>query len=139
MSDIAEKVTEVNAMLKKGEPHNISTDDFTGWTGYKPQFIWDALNAVCGFGNWGFEEISSEVITTQNGNDKPTMLAIAQVKVWLKDVDFQPMAWGQANVTRGAIGDAKKGAVTDAIKKSLSYFSIGNRAFYGLLPKGGGK
>ncbi|SRR6266702_1368058 len=136
MSDIAEKVKEVNAMLRKGEPANISTDDFSGWTGYKPQYIWDAMNVVFGFGSWGFEELQSEVITTPNG-DKQSMLAIAQVRVWLAGVDFQPAAWGQSNVTRGAIGDAKKGADTDAIKKALSYFSIGNRAFYGEL-KGGG-
>jgi recombination DNA repair RAD52 pathway protein len=65
------------------------------------------------------------------------MLAVAQVKVWLAGIDFHPCAWGQSRVTKGDIGDAKKGAQTDAIKKALSYFSIGNRAYYGLLQKGG--
>src|SRR6185312_17383890 len=44
-----------------------------------------------------------------------------------------PVGWGQNRVTRGDIGDARKGAQTDAIKKALSYFSIGNRAYQGLL------
>ncbi len=36
-------------------------------------------------------------------------------------------------MTRGAVGDARKGAQTDALKKGLSYFGIGNRAYHGLL------
>ena len=30
-------------------------------------------------------------------------------------------------------GDCKKSAQTDALKKALSYFSIGNKAYHGLL------
>jgi hypothetical protein len=46
-------------------------------------------------------------------------------------------AWGQARVTKGDLGDARKGAQTDAIKKVLSSFSIGNRAYKSQLVKGG--
>jgi recombination DNA repair RAD52 pathway protein len=129
---IEEKIKAVNKLLQDGEPKNISIDNYSGYTGYKPQYVIDALNAVFKLGNWGFEEIASEIVThqTEKGNSS---LAIAHVRVWLKDIAFKPEGYGQSRVARGDIGDAKKGAQTDAIKKALSYFSIGNRAYHGLL------
>jgi len=123
------QVEQVNALLLQGEPNNISVDEHSGYTGYKPQAVVDAMNEVL-FGSWGFEEVSSEIEPGDKGG-----LAVAQVRVWLKDVEFKPVAWGQNRVTRGDIGDARKGAQTDAIKKALSYFSIGARAYHGLLDK----
>ena len=127
-----EKIKAVNKILQDGEPGNISIDNYSGFTGYKPQFIIDAMNIVFKLGNWGFEEVASEIVThqTEKGNSS---LAIAQVKVWLKGIEFTPVGYGQNRVTKGDVGDAKKGAQTDAIKKALSYFSIGNRAYHGLL------
>jgi len=127
-----EKITGVNAILKKGEPGNISHDDYSGYTGYSPQYIIDATNKVFGIGNWGFEEISNKFVDKDPKTNKPK-LALAKIVVWIKGVDFKPSAYGQSRITRDDYGDAKKGAQTDAIKKALSYFSIGNRAFHGLL------
>ena len=90
------------------------------------------MNAVFKIGQWGFEEVASEIVTHQTEKGHSS-LAIAQVKVWIKDVAFKPVGYGQSRVTKGDVGDAKKGAQTDAIKKALSYFSIGNRAYHGLL------
>ena len=129
---IEEKIKAVNTILHDGEPGNISQDNYSGFTGYKPQFIVDAMNAVFKIGQWGFEEVTNELVTSQ-GEKGTATLAIGQVKVWLKDITFMPVGYGQSRVTRGDIGDAKKGAQTDAIKKALSYFSIGNRAYHGLL------
>lgn len=129
------KVRRVNEVLKKGEPRNISVDNFSNMTGYVPQFIIDAMNAVFGIGGWGFEEISSTLVDRNPKTDKPS-LAIAQVRVWLEGVAAKPVAYGQSRVTRGDFGDARKGAQTDAIKKALSYFSVGNRAYYGKLKAG---
>lgn len=131
-STIEDKVKAVNKVLQDGEPHNVSIDAYSGYTGYKPQFIVDAMNIVFKLGNWGFEEVASEIVThqTEKGNSS---LAIAQVKVWIKTIDFMPVGYGQSRVTKGDTGDAKKGAQTDAIKKALSYFSIANRAYHGLL------
>lgn len=131
-SDIASQVKAVNQLLEAGEPHNISVDSFSGFTGYKPQYIVDAMNEAFGYGGWGFEEISNEIAE----GEKATLI-ISQVRVFLKDVAFQPSGWGQARITKGDIGDARKGAQTDAIKKALSYFSIGNRAYRGLLKEDG--
>lgn len=130
---IEEKVKFVNDVLRTGEPNNVSHDTYSGYTGYKPQFVIDAMNKVFGIGNWGFEEIQTEVAQDK---DSLPQLAIVQVKVWLKNIGFMPVGWGQSRITRGDLGDAKKGAQTDAIKKALSYFSIGNRAYHGLLGNG---
>ena len=129
---IEQKIKTVNTILHEGEPKNISIDNYSGFTGYKPQYIVDAMNAVFKIGQWGFEEVASEIVThtTEKGTSS---LAIAQVKVWIKDIEFKPVGYGQSRVTKGDVGDAKKGAQTDAIKKALSYFSIGNRAYHGLL------
>ena len=127
-----EEIKAVNQLLHDGEPGNISIDNYSGFTGYKPQYIVDAMNAVFRIGQWGFEEVASEIVTHQKETGHSS-LALAQVKVWIKTIDFTPVGYGQSRVTKGDVGDAKKGAQTDAIKKALSYFSIGNRAYHGLL------
>lgn len=129
MSEILEKIKKVNDRLLKGEPGNISVDSYSGYTGYKPQCLIDALNAEM-LGMWGFSELSSEVVTSGDG-----LIAISNVEVWLEGIDWHPSSWGQAR-SKSDIGDAKKGAQTDAIKKGFSYFSVGARAFHGLLQKG---
>jgi hypothetical protein len=123
-----DKVQAVNDLLRAGEPGNISVDEHSDYTGYAPQSVIDAMNEVF-YGEWGFDEYSNEIVAGDKGG-----LAVAKVGVWLKDNDSKPTAWGQNRVTRGDVGDAHKGAQTDAIKKALSYFSIGNRAYLGLLP-----
>lgn len=130
--DAMQKVKQVNEMLLQGEPENVSIDTYSGYSGYKPQYVLDAMNEVFGLGGWGFEEVSSELVS----EDK---LAVTQVRVWLEGITSQPVGWGQARVTKGDLGDARKGAQTDAIKKALSYFSIGNRAYRGQLPDGKNK
>lgn len=122
---IEEKVKKINELLLKGEPENISHDTYTGYSGYKPQHVIDTLNAVLGIGNWGFEEVQTHTVKEE--------ITISQVNVWIENREYLVSGWGQSRITRGDIGDAKKGAQTDAIKKALSYFSIGNRAYHGLL------
>jgi recombination DNA repair RAD52 pathway protein len=130
---VEDRIKAVNKILQDGEPGNISVDSYSNRTGYKPQYLIDVMNAVFKIGQWGFEEVGAELVTNQTDKGTSATIAIAQVKVWIKDIAFMPVGWGQSRVTKGDIGDAKKGAQTDAIKKALSYFSIGNRAYHGLL------
>lgn len=120
-----DKIKKVNDILLAGEPNNISYDTYSGYMGYKPQYVISAMNEVFGAGEWGFKELSMAVTET---------LAITQVEVFLNGIEFKPTAWGQSRITKGDDGDARKGAQTDALKKALSYFSIGERAYLGLLP-----
>jgi recombination DNA repair RAD52 pathway protein len=133
---ITEKVKKVNKILLKGEPHNITEDLYSGFkaTGYKPQYIVDAMNQVFGIDGWGFDEISNKIV----GADYE-LEAVANVKVFIGESyryayggkKFQWQKDGESKITDYA--DAKKSAQTDAIKKALSYFSVGNRAYHGKL------
>jgi hypothetical protein len=138
MTDILEAIKQVNDRLLKGEPHNITENKYNSYasSGYKSQSIVDALNCEMGIGMWGFEETDHSLV--YDIDNKPTM-ALSTVKVWIAGVDAQFSAHGQCSIPKGDIGDAQKGAVTDGLKKALSYYSIGNRAFHGLLStqKGG--
>src|SRR3982751_5447141 len=95
-TSVEEKIKHVNDILAKGEPGNISMDAYSGFTGYKPQFIIDAMNAVFGIGGWGFEELQTSLEGGKE-NASPT-LAIGQVKVWIKGIDFTPVGWGQNRI-----------------------------------------
>ncbi len=124
MTDTRSLVAAVNKQLLAGEPENISIDTFNGYAGYKPQCVIDAMNEAFDIGGWGFDELDSWI---EDG------IALCKVRVWIEGCAFQPTSYGQARVTKGDIGDARKGAQTDSIKKALSYFSIGSRAYRGEL------
>lgn len=128
-------VQEVNKQLDEYGETAISVDTYSGYIGYKPQFVFDALNKHVGIGNWGFEELSNEIKVVGQGDKGDQLLAVAQVKVWVFNKEYAMPAYGQSRVTKGEHGDAMKGAQTDAIKKALSYFSIGSKAYRGLLKK----
>lgn len=121
---ISEKIEKVNAILLAGEPQNVTEDTLTHYVGYKPQYIIDAMNEVFTAGEWGYNKISL---------DERETLIITEVEVFLPGITYKPTAYGQGRITRGDIGDACKSAITDAIKKALAYFSIGNRAYRGEL------
>jgi len=128
-----EKVEQVNEILAKGEPVNVSKDTYTNYTGYKPQYIIDAMNDVFDIGGWGFAEMQTHTHSETVSEVRKPILALSRVEVFIKGVEFRPQAWGQSRITRGDVGDAKKGAQTDAIKKALSYFSVGKKAYIGKL------
>ena len=121
-----------NKLLLENEPTNISVDPYTKYSGYQPQYIVDAMNSAFGIDGWGFTEDRNEFVKDDKG---VPLMALAQVTVWIGDKSICRQAYGQGRVTRSDYGDAKKSAQTDALKKALSYFSIGNRAFLGLLNK----
>jgi len=123
--DITKQVASVNEFLKKHEPNDVSIDTYSGYSGYAPQWIVDGMNAYFGFDGWGFNEIHVEVTKE---------LVITKLQVWIRGIERRATAYGQSRITKGDLGDAMKGAQTDALKKGLSYFSIGNRAYRGELP-----
>jgi hypothetical protein len=128
--NITNTVEQINDLLLEGEPNNISEDTYNHYTGYTPQAIFDAMNTVLGVAKWGFEEVSMKP-----DSETDPKIVVCCVRVWLDEPNCNRSAYGQARITKGDLGDAYKGAQTDAIKKALSYFSIGNRAYLGLLMK----
>lgn len=126
--EFGEKVGRINDFLKEFEPHNYGKDH-KGYSGYKPQWIIDAVNQeFCG--EWSMEVVERETIPVEF-KGKIVEHALVRVKVTLGDKSIEAFA-SHPNV-QGDIGDTYKSAQTDAMKKAFAHFSIGNRAYHGLL------
>ncbi len=95
--------------------------------GYKPQYVFDAVNSVLLPENWRYEVVSKEIFDTQ---------VVAEVKLFLRVMDewfCKGSQTGQMQIVKKNVGDAMKGAITDALQKCLSLLSIGSDSYKGLL------
>lgn len=123
---LAERVKIVNENLKAAEPKNTTTDH-KGYSGYSPQYVIDAVNSQF-IGEWSTTVLEHATYPLDKKH------AFVKVSVTIMDVTFEAFA---SHIIQSDPGDAFKSAQTDATKKALSYFSIGNRAYHGLLGKKG--
>jgi uncharacterized Zn finger protein len=130
MQEFQEKIKRINDLLKKGEPHNW-TKDHKGYAGYKPQFVIDAVNTEFS-GQWSLELVGTHTFTggRKDKNAKDIVEAFAQVRLTLGEAKIDAVA---SHPITDDYGDAIKSAQTDAMKKAFAHFSIGNRAYHGLL------
>lgn len=95
--------------------------------GYKPQWCFDAVNQVMGAENWRYELVKEEIFESQS---------VAEVKLFIKtDGEWlcKGSQKGQSQIVKGNVGDAQKGAITNALLKCMSILSIGSDAYKGLL------
>ncbi len=95
--------------------------------GYKPQYVFDAVNNVLLPENWRYEVVSKEIYDNQ---------VVAEVKLFLRTGEewfCKGSQTGQMQIIKKNVGDAMKGAITDALQKCLSLLSIGSDAYKGLL------
>jgi hypothetical protein len=95
--------------------------------GFRPQYVFDSVNEVLGPENWRYELTREEIYESQ---------AVAEVRLFVKiDGDWlcKGSHKGQMQIVKGNVGDAQKGAITDAIQKCMSLLSIGSDAYKGLL------
>ncbi len=118
-----DKIKEINEILKKGEPNNWSKDH-KGYAGYKPQAVIDACNAV----ELNFNLDLLEYGTRDSVKDKVDAFAKVRLTIGERYVD----SFASHPIVRD-YGDSVKSAQTDAMKKAMAHFSIGNRAYHGLL------
>ena len=126
--EFGEKVQKVNDFLKEYEPNNWGKDH-KNYSGYKPQWIIDAVNQEFA-GEWSMEVIERETLEV-SFKEKVTQHALVRVRITLAGQVIETFA-SHPNV-QGDIGDTYKSAQTDAMKKAFAHFSIGNRAYHGLL------
>jgi len=99
--------------------------------GYKPQNVIDALNQVVGATNWGYQIIESNIVPVESKKGETRYLSYVRIRLWIIDPSTAKEAFGGSeNYTPG---DSLKGAVTDAIQKALSLFSVGRKAYRGEL------
>jgi hypothetical protein len=97
--------------------------------GYRPQYVFDAINTTLLPENWKYEVISREIFNQQ---------AVAEVKLFIRIAGewlCKGSQMGQMQIVKENVGDAYKGAITDAIQKCFSLLSIGTDAYRGLLEK----
>lgn len=95
--------------------------------GYRPQYVFDSVNEFLGPENWRYELTKEEIFENQ---------AVSEVKLFLKVDDewlCKGSQKGQMQIVKGNVGDAQKGAITDAIQKCMSLLSIGCDSYKGLL------
>ncbi len=96
--------------------------------GYKPQYVFDAVNKILLPENWRYEVVSKEIFDSQ---------VVAEVRLFIRVNDTEWICkgsqTGQMQIVKGNVGDSYKGAITDAIQKCLSLLSIGTDAYRGLL------
>ncbi|MBU4264322.1 MAG: hypothetical protein KKC76_20935 [Proteobacteria bacterium] len=129
MTTLTEKINAINDMLRSFGYPAVQKIDFGGQIryGYKPQYVFDAVNQIISPENWRYELTKEEIFENQ---------AVAEVKLFLKiDAEWlcKGSQKGQMQIVRGNIGDAQKGAITDALQKCLSLCSIGQDSYRGLL------
>ncbi len=136
MTTLTEKITAINDQLRSfgsNAVQKIEMKDREGKTigqvryGYKPQYVFDAVNQIISPENWRYELVKEEIFEAQ---------AVTEVKLFLKnDADWicKGSHKGQMQIVRGNVGDAMKGAITDAIQKCFSLVSIGQDSYRGLL------
>jgi len=77
--------------------------------------------------NWRYEVVSKEIFDNQ---------VVAEVKLFLRAGEewfCKGSQTGQMQIIKKNVGDAMKGAITDAIQKCLSLLSVGSDAYKGLL------
>lgn len=126
-----EKVKEVNKVLEQGEKNGNFTADHKGYTGYKPQYVLDAVNSqFCG--EWEVEIVEKETVVTKKKDNSDGLTALMTIRLTLNSKKIETMA---SHPVLDDIGDAFKSAQTDALKKAFAHFSIGNRSYHGLLGK----
>lgn len=124
-----EKVKEVNKVLEQGEKNGNFTADHKGYTGYKPQYVIDAVNSqFCG--EWDMEIIDKSTYPTKNKKGEEVKNAFVTIRLTLNNRKIESLA---SHPILDDVGDAFKSAQTDAMKKAFAHFSIGNRSYHGLL------
>lgn len=126
-------VDEINKQLDDFGGDAISEDKGSafGAIGYEWQYLADAVNEVLGPDGWYYDLLE---LTVEPKSEK-SFYAEAQVRLHL---NLGGSEFAKRGVTVGSCinrgrGDAQKGAITDALKKGFSLFSIGNKAMRGEL------
>lgn len=95
----------------------------------KAIYVVERLNDVFGVGNW---KTKTEVITTERAEKKSLMVIVKSV-LTVNDCNIEIEAFGGND--NSDLGDAYKGAATDALTKIGSYLEIGIDVFKGLSDK----
>jgi len=120
------------ALPKEAIQKSKSSDTHKGYdtTGYGYQYIVNRFNEVLGIGgwNWDFKEIERAEGAYRSGQKFYSITGSATITVILdegKTISHTEFGGHQS----ASITDALKGASTNALKKTASFFGVGKQAF----------
>ena len=85
---------------------------------YRPQYVFDCVNRFLGPENWKYELSKEEIFDRQ---------AVAEVRLFIR-IDSEWLCKGsqkgQMQIVKNNVGDARKGAITDALQKVEGAYSF---------------
>lgn len=128
--DLQNTIRDINAKLRelgKDAIQEIVIQNKPTKYGYKTSCIIDATNEVLGMENWIYDLLQEDTYENQ---------CSALVAVYLKTENgflCKGPQRGFMQIVKNNVGDAQKGAITAAISKGLSLWSIGQDAYLGKL------
>ena len=92
--------------------------------------VTDRLNEAFGLNGWtldaSIEQLDKQTGTYKNGNTYEKMMVVAKVRISFADGSYKETYGGNDNAD---LGDAYKGAVTDALTKIGSWLGIGTHVW----------
>ncbi|HIE50354.1 MAG TPA: hypothetical protein EYP85_01225 [Armatimonadetes bacterium] len=132
-------IEAINAELEAGEPDNVSWNEFEARAGYEGQYVIDAVNRHLGPENWRIRRVSEWTIHQKVDKASGEMVPGSVEAEFELDIRLPEGEWLSKGPVVGAnqigtnLAEAKNAATRNATKKLFSLWSIGNRAYLGLL------
>ena len=100
-------------------------------TGIGYQFAVNRFNEICGLDKWGFEWKILKEIQGAWRTGGVNFECIAEVSIWIGNKENIRSCVGSHLAS--SYGDALKGAITNAFKKTASFWGVGRQAYEGTL------
>lgn len=107
-------------------------------SGIKYQYVVDRLNTVLGLEGWRTTaEYAVEKAATKSGRDKYSVVCTLTMQIGDVEEDGVFRVWAERQGTGGhdsvTEADARKGAMTNGLKKVAAMFGVGRQAYAGTL------
>jgi hypothetical protein len=98
-------------------------------TGYQYQFLVNILNEIVGVNNWSYDYIVSKENEGNYTNGKHFYEVSVDMEIEILGAKRKAPGGHKSEM----YADAKKGAVTNSLKKTLAMFGIGKKAYEGTI------
>jgi len=103
-------------------------------TGYQYQYLVNVCNEVLGIDGWGFSyEIVADIAGVWGEKKKAFREISVNLTMWIKFEEVEIIRTCGGGHKADMHGDALKGAITNALKKTMALFGIGKKAYEGTI------
>jgi hypothetical protein len=101
---------------------------------YGYQYIVNVLNEVVGLDHWHYGLIGEPTVEKRNDTWWTSLYLRLSLGNWV-DGEFKPLVYRDSfgSGISETLGNSKKGALTNALKKAAAMYGIGKKAYEGLL------